>query len=115
MTLPTTVRIVSHEGLEFHSADPSVGSGTVVVDPPQASDRLWAGAPWTAGDPVRGRRRSVTHGEFVLADERRFHLWHRSPYTCVYRGALPGFASADVSRVDVAMAGNEFRTRACGT
>lgn len=48
-------------------------------------------------------------GEFALADKTGFHLWRRSPYTYVYRDALPTFDSPAVERIGVQMARNEFR------
>jgi hypothetical protein len=48
-------------------------------------------------------------GEFVLADKTGFHLWHRSPYTYVYRNALPDFSSPAVESLSVALAQDEFR------
>ncbi len=48
-------------------------------------------------------------GEFALADKTGFHLWYRSPYTYVYRDALPTFDSPTIGRITLQMARNEFR------
>jgi hypothetical protein len=50
-------------------------------------------------------------GEFVLADKAGFYVWQRSPYTYVLRDELPDFSSPEVGRLDLQMAGNEFRDR----
>jgi len=67
----------------------------------------WRGAFNSSRDEIDTVSRQL--GEFALADKTGFHLWQRSPYTYVYRDALPDFASADASRIDVKMACNEFR------
>jgi len=72
-----------------------------------AGEKGWRGAFNSSRDELDTVSRQL--GEFALADKVGFHLWQRSPYTYVYRDALPDFASAEVARIDVKMARNEFR------
>lgn len=67
----------------------------------------WRGAYQESRAAVDGIGRRL--GEFALADKTGFHLWGRSPYTYCYRDALPDFESPDVERIEMWMAGNEFR------
>lgn len=67
----------------------------------------WRGGFNQARDTVDTVARSL--GEFALADKTGFFLWQRPRYTYVRRNALPSFSSPALDRIDLKMAGNEFR------
>lgn len=72
-----------------------------------------AGAPDFAGEFKAARERigdlTARLGEFFFADKKDFVAWKIDPYVNIAKNQFPAFTSQVVKRIDVRMAGNEFR------
>jgi len=72
-----------------------------------AAQQGWRGEYNASRDAVEVLARSL--GDFALADKTGFHLWQRPRYTYVRRDAKPELTTPGVARLEIKMAGNEFR------
>jgi hypothetical protein len=78
-----------------------------------AATAAQAGTPAFAGKFKATREKigdlSARMGEFLFADKKDFVAWQISPYVNIIKSELPDVSSQIVEKIDVRMAGNEFR------
>jgi hypothetical protein len=72
-----------------------------------AAQEGWQGTFNASRDAAGALSRRL--GEYVVADKTAFHLWQRPRYFYPRREVMPTFTSPVVERLELAMAGNEYR------